>query len=66
MDKNVLYYGDCLDVLRWHIKDESLDLIYLNRLLTLTPAITCSLANRTEPERPAGQTCLRIHGDHAE
>jgi adenine specific DNA methylase Mod len=27
---NVLYYGDNLDVLRRHIKDESVDLIYLD------------------------------------
>ncbi|RLC44093.1 MAG: site-specific DNA-methyltransferase, partial [Candidatus Coatesbacteria bacterium] len=28
--KNILYYGDNLDVLRLHIKDESVDLIYLD------------------------------------
>ena len=27
---NTLYYGDNLDILRNHIKDESLDLIYLD------------------------------------
>jgi site-specific DNA-methyltransferase (adenine-specific) len=30
MDTNVLYYGDNLDVLRKHIPDESIDLIYLD------------------------------------
>ena len=30
MDNNLLYYGDNLDVLRRHIKDESVDLIYLD------------------------------------
>ncbi len=30
MDDNILYYGDNLDVLRRHIKDESVDLIYLD------------------------------------
>ena len=30
MDKNQLYYGDNLDVLRRYIKDESVDLIYLD------------------------------------
>jgi ribosomal protein L24E len=25
-----LYYGDSLDVLRWHVEDESFDLIYLD------------------------------------
>jgi site-specific DNA-methyltransferase (adenine-specific) len=28
--KNKLYYGDNLDVLKLHIKDESVDLIYLD------------------------------------
>ncbi len=30
MDTNVLYYGDNLDILRNHIPDESVDLIYLD------------------------------------
>lgn len=30
MDKNQLYYGDNLDVLREYIKDESVDLVYLD------------------------------------
>ena len=30
MEKNQLYYGDNLDVLRRYIKDESVDLIYLD------------------------------------
>ncbi|MGH7699708.1 MAG: DNA methyltransferase [Gemmatimonadales bacterium] len=30
MPDNVLYYGDNLDVLRRHIKDESVDLVYLD------------------------------------
>ncbi len=30
MSENVLYYGDNLDVLRRHIKDESVDLVYLD------------------------------------
>jgi len=30
MAENVLYYGDNLDVLRRYIKDESVDLIYLD------------------------------------
>ena len=30
MTDNVLYYGDNLDVLRRHVKDESVDLIYLD------------------------------------
>jgi len=30
MDTNVLYYGDNLDILRYHIPDKSIDLIYLD------------------------------------
>ena len=30
MDTNLLYYGDNLDVLRRHVKDESVDLVYLD------------------------------------
>jgi len=29
-DQNVLYYRDNLDVLRRHVKDESVDLVYLD------------------------------------
>ena len=30
MSKNLLYYGDNLEVLRLHVKDESVDLVYLD------------------------------------
>jgi 16S rRNA G966 N2-methylase RsmD len=30
MEKNQLYYGDNLDVLRRHVADESVDLVYLD------------------------------------
>ncbi len=30
METNVLYYGDNLDILRHHIPDDSVDLIYLD------------------------------------
>ncbi len=30
MAENLLFYGDNLDVLRQHVKDESVDLIYLD------------------------------------
>lgn len=29
-ERNVLYYGDNLDVLRRHVGDESVDLVYLD------------------------------------
>ena len=30
MDDNILYYGDNLDILRRYVKDETVDLIYLD------------------------------------
>jgi site-specific DNA-methyltransferase (adenine-specific) len=30
MNPNLLYYGDNLDVLRRHVADESLDLVYFD------------------------------------
>lgn len=30
MDRNLLYYGDNLEVLRLHVKDETVDLVYLD------------------------------------
>jgi site-specific DNA-methyltransferase (adenine-specific) len=30
MDDNTLYYGDNLDILRRYIKDENVDLVYLD------------------------------------
>lgn len=39
MDKNQLYYGDNLDVLRKYIKDKSVDLVYLDPPLTATAII---------------------------
>ena len=30
MTENVLYYGDNLDILRRYIKDETIDLVYLD------------------------------------
>jgi hypothetical protein len=34
MDGNFLYYGDNLDVLRQHVKDESVDLVKLTTAAT--------------------------------
>jgi 16S rRNA G966 N2-methylase RsmD len=30
LSTNLLYYGDNLEILRHHVKDESIDLIYLD------------------------------------
>ena len=45
--ENTLYYGDNLDILRMYIPDESIDLIYLDRLLRATKVITFYLKRRT-------------------
>jgi DNA modification methylase len=36
MSDNLLYYGDNLDILRRYIKDETVDLIYLDPPSTAT------------------------------
>jgi DNA modification methylase len=38
-DPNRLYYGDNLDIMRRHIADESVDLIYLDPLYPERPRI---------------------------
>ena len=55
--KNRLCYGDCLDVMREHVEDESVDLVYLdppfnskrvyNAFLGGGQAIACSLKRLT-------------------
>lgn len=42
MTQNTLFYGDNLAILREHITDASVDLVYLDRPLTPTASITCS------------------------
>ncbi len=41
--ENTMFYGDNLDILRQYIADNSIDLVYLDRRLTLTEAIMCFL-----------------------
>ena len=38
---NKLFYGDNLDILRRYIKDETVDLIYLDPPLTQRPTMCC-------------------------
>ena len=52
MEKNRLYYGDNLAVLREHIKDESVDLIYLDPPFNSRQDYNVLFAERTAcPER---------------
>jgi len=49
MTKNVLYYGDNLDILRRCIKDETIDLIYLDPPIAKVdfPAkVVCSIVKK--------------------
>ena len=46
MAENVLYYGDNLDVMRRHIKDESFDLVYLD------PPFNSAQPSKPERSRP--------------
>jgi hypothetical protein len=41
---NVLYYGDNLDLLRRHVPDESIDLIYLHPSSGVMGNARCTLA----------------------
>jgi hypothetical protein len=40
--RNSLFYGNNLQILREHVPDESVDLIYLTRRSIATGLITCS------------------------
>ncbi len=33
-ERNTLYYGDNLDILRHHVASESVDLVYLDQIAT--------------------------------
>ncbi len=50
---NTLYYGDNLEILRQHVPDESVDLVYRTRPLTPMQATTCcSRSNPARSRRP--------------
>ena len=49
---NQLYYGDNLDVLRRYIKDESVDLVYLDPPSRAIRITTSSSPKETEPPPP--------------
>ena len=60
--ENLLYYGDNLDVMKRHIKDESVDLVYLDppfnsklQLFTITDLLT-GKAIDMPPIRQVGAT----------
>jgi len=54
MSENILYYGDNLDVMRLHIEDESVDLVYLDPPFNSNQAYNVLFADHDE-QRSAAQ-----------
>lgn len=54
--ENVLYYGDNLDVLRRHVKDETVDLVYLD-----PPFNSNASYNVLFADRPGTKSAAQIH-----
>ena len=63
MQKNCLYYGDNLVVLREHIKDESVDLIYLDPPFNSRQDYNVLFAER-DGTRSASQIMPSPHARH--
>lgn len=62
---NQLYYGDNLEVLRQHIKDESIDLVYLDPLFNSHQdynILFADLRSKMARSQPLESTHLRIPG----
>jgi len=55
MDKNVLYFGDNLDILRRYLKDETVDLVYLD-----PPFNSNAAYNILYPEQDGSQAAAQI------
>jgi 16S rRNA G966 N2-methylase RsmD len=53
VQKNQLYYGDNLGVLREHIKDESVDLIYLDPPFNSRQGYNVLFAEKESPQVPS-------------
>ena len=51
--RNALYYGDNLQVLREHISDESVDLVYLDPPFNSNASYNVLFKERTGEESPA-------------
>lgn len=60
MDTNVLYYGDNLDILRKHIGDESVDLIYIDPPFNSNQAYNVIFS---EPNGTSSQAQIRAFDD---
>ena len=60
--KNQLYFGDNLDILRNHVADASVDLIYLDPPSTPTPTTTSSSKKRAASSPPPRSPPSGTHG----
>ncbi|MHB1355272.1 MAG: hypothetical protein ACYCZF_04755 [Anaerolineae bacterium] len=61
MAENTLYYGDNLDVLRQHIKDESVNLIYLHPAFNSNQAHNVLFSDKSGTQSPPN---FRFRGKH--
>jgi site-specific DNA-methyltransferase (adenine-specific) len=53
VERNTLYYGDNLDVLRRHVKDESIDLVYLDPPLSSYATYNVLIQKRDDTPAPS-------------
>jgi hypothetical protein len=60
---NYLYYGDNLDILRRYIKDESVDLIYLDPALQKQPRLQRSFQRAERKQSSVTNTGLQRYLD---
>ena len=63
MSENLLHYGDNLDILRRYIKDETVDLTYLDPPFTSNVTYNVLLGEQNGSQAAARSRRLRIHGD---
>jgi 16S rRNA G966 N2-methylase RsmD len=52
-DRNFLYYGDNLEVLRRYVKDESVDLVYLDPPFNSNANYSVLFGSRRRARQPA-------------
>src|SRR2546423_15311749 len=58
---DTLYYGDNLEILREHVRDETVDLVYLDP--PFNSNASCNVLFRTpeRPRKPCSDGSLRVH-----
>jgi site-specific DNA-methyltransferase (adenine-specific) len=63
MSQNVLYYGDNLDVLRRHIKNDSVDLVYLDPPFKSNQDYNVLFSEQNAPDQRHRSRHSKIRGD---